>query len=112
MHRKHIEALGLDVRGRIYISSQGMNAQYGGTVEHATAYAEWVKQQPGFHVSGVDASTRGALGSLPAHAPSFRHHAEAGGGTRLHGLMIHASSTHAVDVRLAACAVHEQQHNT
>lgn len=48
-HRKHIEALGLDVRGRIYISSQGMNAQYGGTVEHATAYAEWVKQQPGFH---------------------------------------------------------------
>ncbi|GLC36573.1 hypothetical protein PLESTM_000461600 [Pleodorina starrii] len=47
-HRRFIERLGLDIRGRIYISSQGMNSQYGGTVEHATTYAEWVKQQPGF----------------------------------------------------------------
>ncbi|KXZ46989.1 hypothetical protein GPECTOR_39g483 [Gonium pectorale] len=47
-HRKFIEDMGLDLRGRIYISSQGMNCQYGGTVEQATAYAEWVKQQPGF----------------------------------------------------------------
>ncbi|GIL89844.1 hypothetical protein Vretimale_19276 [Volvox reticuliferus] len=47
-HHRFIELLGLDIRGRIYISSQGMNSQYGGTVEHATAYAEWVKQQPGF----------------------------------------------------------------
>ncbi|KAG2497051.1 hypothetical protein HYH03_005050 [Edaphochlamys debaryana] len=47
-HRKWVEQMGLDIRGRIYISSQGMNCQYGGTVEQATAYAEWVKQQPGF----------------------------------------------------------------
>lgn len=44
--------MGLDVRGRIYISSQGMNVQAGGTVADATAYAEWVKQQPGFQVRG------------------------------------------------------------
>ncbi|EFJ51382.1 hypothetical protein VOLCADRAFT_103426 [Volvox carteri f. nagariensis] len=47
-HRQLIERLGLDIRGRIYISSQGINSQCGGTVEHATAYAEWIKQQPGF----------------------------------------------------------------
>lgn len=49
-HRQFIERLGLDIRGRIYVSSQGINSQYGGTVEHATAYAEWVKQQPDFQV--------------------------------------------------------------
>ncbi|PNW83046.1 hypothetical protein CHLRE_06g304600v5 [Chlamydomonas reinhardtii] len=47
-HRRFIERMGLDIRGRIYISSQGMNCQYGGTLEHCTAYVEWVKQQPGF----------------------------------------------------------------
>ncbi len=44
--------MGLDVRGRIYISAQGMNVQAGGKVADATAYAEWVKQQPGFQVGG------------------------------------------------------------
>lgn len=47
-HRRFMSDMGLDVRGRIYISSQGMNVQAGGTVADATAYAEWVKQQPGF----------------------------------------------------------------
>ncbi|GLI62237.1 hypothetical protein VaNZ11_004832 [Volvox africanus] len=47
-HRRFMELLGLNIRGRIYVSSQGINSQCGGTVEHATAYAEWIKQQPGF----------------------------------------------------------------
>jgi rhodanese-related sulfurtransferase len=40
---------GKDIRGRIYISEQGINAQYGGEKEQAVAYAEWLKAtQPQF----------------------------------------------------------------
>lgn len=42
--------LGKDIQGRIYISAQGINAQYSGQRDHAIAYAEWVGQQPGFEV--------------------------------------------------------------
>ncbi len=40
--------LGKDIQGRIYISAQGINAQYSGRREDALAYAQWVGQQPGF----------------------------------------------------------------
>lgn len=39
---------GKDVRGRIYISEQGINAQYGGVKEDAVGYAQWLEQQPMF----------------------------------------------------------------
>lgn len=47
-HRRWILSNNHDIRGRIYISPQGINAQYGGTVRDATAYAKWVASQPGF----------------------------------------------------------------
>lgn len=39
---------GLDIRGRIYISHQGVNAQFGGTLSDCEAYAQWVRSRPGF----------------------------------------------------------------
>ncbi len=42
-----------DVRGRIYISSQGINCQCGGTSEDASAFAEWAAAQPEFQVGGA-----------------------------------------------------------
>ena len=41
---------GSNIRGRIYLSSQGINAQYSGPRDAAFAYAEWVASQPGFQV--------------------------------------------------------------
>ena len=43
-------ALGRDMAGRIYISAQGINAQYSAPRQDALAYARWVSQQPGFEV--------------------------------------------------------------
>ncbi|KAK9906879.1 hypothetical protein WJX75_009638 [Coccomyxa subellipsoidea] len=40
--------LGRDIQGRIYISAQGINAQYSGLRRDALEYAHWVSQQPGF----------------------------------------------------------------
>lgn len=40
--------VGKDIMGRIYISSQGINAQYSGPREDAVAYADWVAQQAPF----------------------------------------------------------------
>jgi predicted sulfurtransferase len=37
-----------DIRGRVYISGQGINTQAGGVKEEVTAYAEWVASQPEF----------------------------------------------------------------
>ena len=38
-----------DVKGRIYISEQGINAQYGGVTEDAVGYAEWlINNEPHF----------------------------------------------------------------
>lgn len=52
VYRQHKAALsGLDVRGRIYISPQGINAQYSGPEADAVQYAQWVERQPEFQVS-------------------------------------------------------------
>ena len=49
MHRVHLAWMaGKDIMGRIYISSQGINAQYSGLRGDAVAYAQWVAQQPQF----------------------------------------------------------------
>lgn len=37
-----------DIRGRIYISPQGINAQFGGKKEDALAYADFVEGRPAF----------------------------------------------------------------
>ena len=47
-HQKWV--LGRDFAGRIYISAQGINAQYSAPTPDALAYAQWVAQQPGFEV--------------------------------------------------------------
>jgi len=41
-HKEFLE--GKDVRGRIYISEQGINAQYGGRRSDAVNYAEWLSE--------------------------------------------------------------------
>lgn len=43
-----MQAEGWDIRGRIYISKQGINAQFSGLRAHAEAYAAWVATQPAF----------------------------------------------------------------
>ena len=40
-----------DIHGRIYISCQGINAQFSGPTSEATEYASWVAGQPWFQVS-------------------------------------------------------------
>jgi hypothetical protein len=45
-HRARLE--GKDVRGRIYISTQGINSQFGGSSKDAIDYTLWVSQQPEF----------------------------------------------------------------
>ena len=48
-HRKAVA--GLDLKGRIYISSQGINAQFSGPASDAISYSQWVEAQPEFQVS-------------------------------------------------------------
>lgn len=64
-------AQGLDLKGRIYISWQGINAQFSGTKEDAHAYTEWVTSRPGF--SGLEwrseVSARCAKWEVTSHAP-------------------------------------------
>ena len=50
-HRQWLH--GRDILGRIYISSQGINAQLSGPAADAEAYADWVEQQPPFQVRDV-----------------------------------------------------------
>jgi predicted sulfurtransferase len=51
-HRQWLE--GKEVRGRIYISEQGINAQYGGVRRDAEGYARWLADtQPLFKVGGA-----------------------------------------------------------
>lgn len=52
-HRRWVEANGYDIRGRIYYSEQGVNSQYGGRTEEATAYVKWLASQPMFQVGGL-----------------------------------------------------------
>jgi len=48
---RHRAALkGLGIRGRIYISKQGINAQFSGLSPQALEYAHWVESQPEFQV--------------------------------------------------------------
>jgi predicted sulfurtransferase len=51
-----------DVRGRIYISEQGINAQYGGNVGDAVGYAEWLISDDA-HFTGLKYSVE----SVPEH---------------------------------------------
>ncbi|KAM6562887.1 hypothetical protein CsatB_022885 [Cannabis sativa] len=39
---------GLDIRGRIYVNEQGINAQYSGPSKDALAYVEWLKDDDRF----------------------------------------------------------------
>eukprot|EP00892_Ulva_mutabilis_P009719 jgi/Ulvmu1/7119/UM034_0025.1 len=48
MHKDYIQEQGWDIRGRIYISFQGVNAQFSGPREDAIAYTSWVASQPEF----------------------------------------------------------------
>ena len=47
-HKEYIRGHGWDIRGRIYMSKQGVNAQFSGPVEEALAYTRWVAEQPAF----------------------------------------------------------------
>lgn len=47
-HKEHIQEQGWDIRGRIYISYQGVNAQFSGPRDDALAYTSWVASQPEF----------------------------------------------------------------
>lgn len=47
-HRKWIEDENLDIRGRIYFSTQGVNAQFGGLKDDCLAYTEKVRAMKGF----------------------------------------------------------------
>jgi rhodanese-related sulfurtransferase len=47
-HKQYIRSQGWDIKGRIYISYQGINAQYSGPTEQAIAYTEWLAEQPTF----------------------------------------------------------------
>jgi hypothetical protein len=48
IHREHMQRCGWDIHGRIYISTQGINAQLSGLQAHAEAYAAWVATRPFF----------------------------------------------------------------
>lgn len=74
-HREWLE--GKEVRGRIYISEQGINAQYGGLRRDAEGYARWLADtQPLFKVAVVptEAVACGArlVGALPLAVSSLR----------------------------------------
>ncbi|KAM0950093.1 putative Rhodanese-like domain, rhodanase, Rhodanese-like domain superfamily [Dioscorea sansibarensis] len=46
---KHLSFLqGLDIHGRIYLSEQGINAQFSGPTTYALAYADWIKDDDRF----------------------------------------------------------------
>lgn len=47
-HKEYIKQQGWDICGRIYISFQGVNAQFSGPREDALAYTAWVASQPEF----------------------------------------------------------------
>lgn len=59
-HRKYLA--NKDIKGRIWISSQGINAQFGGLTTDATEYTQWVSQQP--HFQGLRYSVWAAEGHM------------------------------------------------
>ena len=48
-HKLWVQDKGL--AGRIYLSTQGINAQYSGLTAHAEGYAMWLQQQEQFKVT-------------------------------------------------------------
>jgi len=61
LHADHAAALSaLDIAGRIYITPQGINAQFSGPAGDADAYVAWVRSTPGF--AGITPSTEVAPG--------------------------------------------------
>mmetsp|Transcript_17607 Transcript_17607/g.49216 ORF Transcript_17607/g.49216 Transcript_17607/m.49216 type:complete len:493 (-) Transcript_17607:279-1757(-) len=47
-HKRFMEEAGLNLKGRVYLSFQGVNAQYSGPRSDAVAYLEWLQEQSGF----------------------------------------------------------------
>lgn len=47
-HRAHIAKNGWELRGRIYVNEQGINAQMSGRKREGEAYAKWVDSDPRF----------------------------------------------------------------
>ena len=69
--RAHRAALkGLDICGRIYVSAQGINAQYSGPAGDACQYARWVEGQPEFLVQPSDLTCLSTL--APYHSTAGR----------------------------------------
>ena len=65
-HRKWLS--GKDVHGRIYISTQGINAQLSGPSEDAEGYAKWTQERQGWQVcSPKSACTSGRGCPLPEY---------------------------------------------
>lgn len=48
VHHAYIAANGLELRGRIYINEQGINAQISGRGTDSERYARWVESRPAF----------------------------------------------------------------
>lgn len=46
--KHHTFLKGLDIRGRIYVNEQGINAQYSGPSRDAVAYVEWIRADDKF----------------------------------------------------------------
>lgn len=91
---KHLSFLqGLDVRGRIYINQQGINAQYSGPPKDALAYVKWLREDHKFwnilfqispalnghafprlklHYKPSLVQLEGGTSHLPLHDPSMR----------------------------------------
>ena len=55
---------GKDVRGRIYISEQGLNAQYGGEKGDAVGYAEWLISNETSYFAGLKYSVEQVAGHM------------------------------------------------
>ena len=47
-HHAYIAENGLELRGRIYVNEQGINAQMSGKGTDGETYARWVESRPGF----------------------------------------------------------------
>jgi predicted sulfurtransferase len=67
-HRAYLE--GKDLKGRVYISYNGINVKISGPQAVATAYAEWVKRRPDF------GEIQYATAPVPLQCPFYPHYYE------------------------------------
>ncbi|KAG5392508.1 hypothetical protein IGI04_022471 [Brassica rapa subsp. trilocularis] len=68
---KHLSFLqDLNIRGRIYLNEQGINAQYSGPSKDALAYVEWLKEDERF--SDILVQYEGGISHLPLLDPPMR----------------------------------------